>query len=418
MVLLLLLTLADAVRTAEAHQPQLRLAHANSDAARARVGQARSYLLPQLAGTGSYQRTTSNFAPRPGFLPTSVNMMLPTAPTFETFNYYNFGLTLTQFLWDFRAPFAFGASRATAESIADTERNVRQQVFLSVRTAYFNARALKALAEVARDNLANQRRHHTQIQGFVEVGTRPEIDMAQADTDVANAQVQSITADNNYQLAKVQLNQAMGVEGFPDFDVADEWLPPVEGEDQPAQELFLEAARVRPDLASADKQVRAQKSTLSAAYGGYGPSLSASMTLTDAGPDITALAWNWNVMVSASWTLFDGLLTYSIVKEAKANLRGIEAQRDSVRQQALLEVSQARLQVRATRATLAAADKAVVSSRLQLTLAEGRYQEGVGNVIELGDAQLAATQAAAQQIQARYNLSIARAQLLKALGRF
>ena len=51
------------------------------------------------------------------------------------------------------------------------------------------------------------------------------------------------------------------------------------------------------------------------------------------------------------------------------------------------------------------------------TLAEGRYQAGVGNIIELGDAQVAQTSAAAQAVQAEYNLATARAQLGRALGR-
>jgi outer membrane protein len=38
-------------------------------------------------------------------------------------------------------------------------------------------------------------------------------------------------------------------------------------------------------------------------------------------------------------------------------------------------------------------------------------------VIELGDAQVTATNAAAQLVQAQFNLSTARAQLLTAMGR-
>jgi outer membrane protein len=49
-------------------------------------------------------------------------------------------------------------------------------------------------------------------------------------------------------------------------------------------------------------------------------------------------------------------------------------------------------------------------------LAERRYQTGVGDVIELGDAQVALTNAAAQEVGARFNVSIGRAQLIKAVG--
>jgi outer membrane protein len=66
--------------------------------------------------------------------------------------------------------------------------------------------------------------------------------------------------------------------------------------------------------------------------------------------------------------------------------------------------------------SLAAARDALTNAREQLRLAEGRYQVGVGSIIELSDAQVAATAAAAQQVQADYNVSAARAQLLRALG--
>ena len=80
-------------------------------------------------------------------------------------------------------------------------------------------------------------------------------------------------------------------------------------------------------------------------------------------------------------------------------------------------MSAARLAVRAARATIGAAQDAATSARDQLRLAEQRFATGVGSIIELTDAQVVYTSAAAQLVQARYGLSAARAQLLAALGR-
>ena len=63
-----------------------------------------------------------------------------------------------------------------------------------MRTAYFNARAAKELIVVAQQTLANQERHLAQITGFVAAGTRPDIDLAQARAERANARVAVITA--------------------------------------------------------------------------------------------------------------------------------------------------------------------------------------------------------------------------------
>ena len=60
-----------------------------------------------------------------------------------------------------------------------------------------------------------------------------------------------------------------------------------------------------------------------------------------------------------------------------------------------LDVDSARLAVRAAKATIGAVDDALASAREQLRLAEQRYSTGVGNIIELTDAQVAYTTAAA-----------------------
>jgi outer membrane protein len=396
------LTLEDAVRAARQNQPQLRQARAGTEAAAARAEEARAPLLPQLGASASYTRSSQN------------SRSALAAPAPETLG---LGATLSQLVWDFgQTPNRFRAARAGADAQRESEQATGLQVLLGVRAAYFTARAAKDLVAVARETLSNQEAHLRQIQGFVEVGTRPEIDLAQARTDRANAQVQVINSENGYEVAKAQLNLAMGIEGSTSYDVGDETLPPVEGEDRTTDELLAEALRERPDVASLGSQVRAQQATLYSVQGGYLPNLGISTGVTDAGTP-SSTYWNWNATLTLSWEVFQGGLTRAQEQEARATLSGLDAQVSGLRQQVRLEVDQARLAVRAAKAALSAAGEALLNARERLRLAEGRYQTGAGSVIELGDAQVALTAAAAQRVQAEYSLSSARAQLLKALGR-
>jgi outer membrane protein len=417
------LTLAEALQTAQKVQPTLRQAHANTEVARARVGEARAPLLPQLSGLGSYQRATSNSSAGSvagcQTIGGGMGLMTKPGPDFETCNRWNFSLTASQSLWDASGQLARWRQNAVfAQGVAATEQAQRLQTTLNVRTFYFAARANKSLVEVAHETLANQERHLAQIEGFVKVGTRPEIDRVQALTDRANARVQVITAENNYEIAKAQLNVAIGVEGPTDYDVEDAALSAVDGETLGIEALLDEAVRGRPEFVNINKQIEAQELAVWAARTSYGPSLTASTTLSDAGTDLGFLVWNWNFTLTLNWQLFSGGLTWYTVKEQKATLDGLKAQRDLLRQQIRLEVDQARLGVRAAKEAVVAAGEALVNARERLRLAEGRYQAGVGNIIELGDAQVALTNAAAQKVQADYNVSTARAQLLKAIGRF
>jgi outer membrane protein len=290
-------------------------------------------------------------------------------------------------------------------------------VVLGARTAFFVARAARDLVAVARETLTNQEAHLRQTEGFVQVGTRPEIDLAQARTDRANAQVQLISAEAGYETAKAQLNQAMGVERTTEYEIGDDRLPPVDVEDSALDPLLEEALRARPEAAAFEAQVRQQEATLGASRSGYWPSLGVSTGLSEAGPALPDLTWNWNAQATLSWSLFAGGLTSAQVREAEATLESVKAQRDAFRLEVRLELEQARLAVRSAKSKLVAAGEALDNARQRLRLAEGRYQTGAGSIIELGDSQLALNAAAAKQVGADFDLATARARLLLALAR-
>jgi outer membrane protein len=249
------------------------------------------------------------------------------------------------------------------------------------------------------------------------VGTQPEIALAQQKSAVATARVQLITARNNYETAKAQLNLSAGLPGGTEYDVVDQDEAHVDDEDEPLETLVQKALAARPELANLFKQQDAQEATIRSAKGGYGPQLAASGGASEAGLALDALSPNINVGVSLTWYLFQGGLTKATVHQAEANLSNIDAQRDLVNLQIQQSVNTAQLTVRAAKATIGASNDALVSAREQLRLAEQRYATNVGNIIELDDAQVAYTSAAAQVVMARYNLATARALLLASLGR-
>ena len=180
--------------------------------------------------------------------------------------------------------------------------------------------------------------------------------------------------------------------------------------------MLAEALKARPDLLSLARQIDAQDLTIRSIQGNYAPALSAGASLNESGPALDNLSWGFRGMLSLNWQLFGGGVTDAQVREARATTAAIRAQYELQRQQVRADVEQARLGVRAAKAAIEAAHEAAVNARVRLTLAEGRYQAGVGNVIELGDAQVALTTAAAQEVQAVFNLATARARLWRSLG--
>ncbi len=175
----------------------------------------------------------------------------------------------------------------------------------------------------------------------------------------------------------------------PDYDVADDELPPLPEEDQSTDSLVKVAFAARPELASVNKQIEAQERLVRAARANYGPSLGAATGFTESGATLNTLAPNWNASITLTWPLFQGMLVPAQVREAEANLISTKAQRDTIELQLRLEIEQARLAVRAAKATLVAVEEALTNARTRLRLATGRYETGVGSAIEIVDAQLA-----------------------------
>jgi outer membrane protein len=408
------LSLSQAVAAAVANQPSLRQARAGTDAAAGRVEQARSGYFPQALASIAYQRTTANFTPRPS---TTTTLQVPLTTSAATFDFYNASASATQLIYDFgQTSGRAKAAEANQEAASASEQTTRLQLVFAVQRVYFQARAQGELVRVARDTLANQDRHLQQIGGFVRAGMRPDIDLARARTDVANARVLLINAENGVALAKAQLAQLMGTPSPGPYELADESIEPVAGEDGPAEALVATALGSRPELLSLSRSRRAQEAALGGLRGAYWPTLAAVGSGTVAGTSFDRLVPNWAIGATLTWPFFQGGFTRGQIHEASATLAGIDAQTDVAKLQVRVDVEQAQLLVRGAKEAGLAAKEAELGAAEQLRLAEGRYAAGLGNAIELSDAQVAYTNAAAQSVQARYSLASARAQLAAALG--
>jgi outer membrane protein len=272
------------------------------------------------------------------------------------------------------------------------------------------------LQEVAALQVSQQQTRLRQITAWVEAGRRPPIDLAQARADLAQAEVQSLQNAGEVELAWAQLTGAMGGD-LAMGPVAATEPAPLPQEEAPLGELVTEAGRQRLELQTVQTQQAAQQQSLGGARRGQWPSLSFSTSLTEAGQTLDALAWNWNAGLAVQWPIWRGGQVAADVREARAQLQVLSAREQVLLQQVRVEVQRAQVGVRNAKATLRGAQVAERLAAERLVLAEGRYTAGVGTLVEVSDAQTAVQVTAAQTVQAKYRLAVARAQLQLALGR-
>jgi outer membrane protein len=414
------LTLAQAEQNALRHQPTVRQAEGQTEAAAGRVEEARAGYLPQINASATY------YIVRSGALTTTVTtgstMPVATQGTMGgnsalQYGLWSAGVSGSQLIYDFNATANRWRSAAWNRDAAQSSEKVAAlQALLNVRRAYFTARAERDLVRVAQEAVANQQKHLDQITDMVTAGMKSQIDLATQRTASANARVAAVIAENAYAADLALLNQAMGLPSGSGFELTDTEMPPVAGEDGDERQLIDGAIKARPEVVAAEQQRRGQELLAASYKGNYLPAISAVGGVTDVGTTSDRANASWYLGLSATWALLSGGLTTGQVREANGTLAALSAQADGVRLQVSVDVVQGQLAVRAAKSSIDGAEEALTNAREQLRLAEARYQTGQGSIIELADAQVAYTTAEAQEVSARYSLASARAQFLMAVG--
>jgi outer membrane protein len=115
--------------------------------------------------------------------------------------------------------------------------------------------------------------------------------------------------------------------------------------------------------------------------------------------------------------MYDGGGRVARYREAQANVDGARSRVRALELDLLREVEQSQITIEEAQERLQAAQTAVVSAQENFRLAQGRFDAGVGTILELTDAQLALTQAQNVEAQALADYRIALYRLDRARGR-
>ncbi len=390
--------LEEAIAIALDNQPQIQARVADYLAAKHRVAQALSPLLPQVSALWTAFRTRSALA---------------TLDSTRVFTNTGVSMTVSQLLFDFGKTWAArDAARATSESVREEVEIAKDSIILDVKESYFTQLFASRLVVVQAQALDRAELNLRSARGFFEVGTRPRFDVTRAEVDVANARVNLIRAQNAVSQARILLNTAMGIAIDSPTRIKD--ILAYEAVTLDRERLVTEALNRRPEYRQAKHKVEASTATVRQAFRDFFPEVTGSGTVGAARTEFNEV---WSVGVQLSWSIFDGGDRLARHREAQANLEGNQARLRETELRIWQEVEQAHVAVVESQERIEAAQKAVESAQENFRLSQGRFDAGVGTIIELTDAQLALTQALNAEAEALSNYRIAVARLERAVGR-
>lgn len=416
-----MLTLKQAVSIALEYFPRLRQRRSESSAANEAVGVARSFLGPQVYGVSQYLRSTENgigntsYYDPMGIFPrmTGRNHDLPSndfSQRWDTSNNYMNGLAISQFLFDFGRHRGLVAQRQfDAQASGKRARLSELRLIFEVSQRYFALLRAKQLVRVYEQAVEQREFHLREAKVKAKVGLRPELDVYVTTAELERAKLHLVEARNEQDDAKVALDNAMGLsEQSPQYKPADVLTySPFTAH---VNSLLQTAFALRPDLQMLEDQARAMGAQIVEYRSDYFPTVNAVGGYAGMGTGLP-VANNFNIGILITWPIFNSFETTHQVSEARFRQRAIQHSVEDLRQQVILQVRTAYLNVDASVQAIQRAEKALAASRGELELSQKRYEAGLASIIELEDAQRHFTYDDANYAQALYGYAVAKAQL-------
>ncbi len=433
-------SLEELTRIGLVNQPRLKAAAAAEDVARERKGEAEAPNYPTINAYAEYVRATYNnsvstvisypgMAGIGGFtsvdareLPTiaSLGTQPPALGSAAGNDSYLGAVTAQYDILDFGRTRSEIRSAAAGIDLAHSDAVVAAEaIVFGVRKAYFGLLAAKALLTTAPKALAEAKEHFDWAHEAVKYGLRAPVDELQAKADVTKAELMVVRTEASVQVARVRILQAIGVEKSTNIEVAP--APPVAESIESDDGLLDQAFRQRPDLAEKVAGVHVAEAQLSRAKAGFYPYLNAVAGVQVMGADPSlptslSVVPDWDVGVVLSVPIFEGFLTTHQVREAEAQALVKREQQEHLRLTIVEQVREAEVSFKSALEAVIAADANQAAAEEELNVISGRYNNGLGSILDLIIAQATAVAAEEEAVGARYQTGVARAVLELAIG--
>jgi outer membrane protein TolC len=416
------LTLKQAVTIALEKNPLRKAAIADTKAASAGVHEARSLLMPHLSfsetatrgddpiyvfGTKLRQSRFTNA----DFALNKLNTPLP------------FGNFSTRFggTWNLFDSFAtwhgINQAKQINEAVGHQLDRTDQEIVFRVVSSYYDVLLAAKELEVAERSAKTANSIMERSQARFDSGLTVESDLLTAKVRMAARRQEVIRARNTLEVARAQLNTAMGMPLDSRFQtteaLAERTLPaPV------LAEVEKQALANRPDLKRVASEEAAQRQSVSVAKSAFGPRVNAFAGWELDNPMFVAGGGgnNWLGGIEVQFDIFQGGAKRAELARQRALEEKVVAMKQSASDAVRLEVRRAYYDTDANRQQIEVARAAIAQAQESLRINQDRYDSGLITITDLLSAEDAARRSQTDYWEAVYHFQTSYANLELASG--
>lgn len=294
-------------------------------------------------------------------------------------------------------------------AIADLEK-AKEDISIEIASSYLQVLFNEELHRIALGQVELSNEQYTRIARLAEVGKASPAEVAEAKARLAQDEMNAVQANNNYQLALLDLSQLIELEtpeGFvlenPAVKIA---LTPL----TPPDEIFQTAMVSKASIQAAQYRLEGSKHSIRIAQSGFYPQLSLNGSLgTNYYSTINrtfSQQMNDNfskyVGFNLSVPIFNRFTTRNQVRTARLKRENYSLQLDNAKKSLYKEIQQAWYNAIAAESKYTSSSTATIASEASFNLMSEKYVNGKANAVEYNEAKQNLMKAQSDELQAKY----------------
>lgn len=309
-----------------------------------------------------------------------------------------------------RIKYGIESARYLAEAAKLDADDEKEKVIQNIIEAYINLYKSKKAVALVQENLEQEKHRVTDLSNLEKNGLLARNDLLKAELQKSNTESLLLDAENNRQLANVNMNIMLGLpdqtELMPDSSfVAD--IPEL----KPLEDYVQSANRNRNDIASLDLKRKAAQTGVKATKGEMYPSLAVTGGYIAADiPKMLTITNAVNIGAGISYDIGSLWKTKAKVKQAEAKVKQIQATEAIVSDQVRLQVNKSYIDYLSSKKKIDLYEKAVEQAIENYRITKNKFDNSLATTTDLLDADVA-------QLRAKLNLAFSKADAVVAYNK-
>ncbi len=287
-----------------------------------------------------------------------------------------------------------------------------------VADAFYTVVEKQGMVKAARDDLRDAQTNLSLAEARFKQGLSPYADVIKAKAVVANARYKLTNRQKELYVAEGELNMEMGNPVMEGIDVVENLRNDTEVVPLDFQEIAQEGWQRNPQLKEIAQELEAEESRKRQVYSEFLPSLDFNWYYgwhDTSFPANDYKEWEW--MLTLKIPLFSGFASRARLAREKALVSSLKHQLEWERLTVTQEMWKAFQEVKASKANVAQSKAYLESAQEDLRITQGRYKEGLANMVDLVTSQASLSLARAKHISSVASYKRALVALEKAIGR-